>query len=213
MLYSIKDIRDNVFNLLFIAYVFMTGCASEYQTSEMLSVKNSIDRSKALNIFSSIILGSKDASGFCNASGGDRIYCVFGCYGYDRSSEGNPLFSDKGISFKAWKKGKFIRSDSKTNTYEKEYFNLQINFENIEKARVLEKNTRGKLISDDVYCKGDYIVALQYKLSEELAKANDIPPDFGIAHITLSSKNDVDNLLGSLSLLAPQARIIKGFGF
>lgn len=215
-IYSAPNILTFLFLILVsIFIVTFSGCASEYQTSEMLSMKKSIDRPKALNIFSSVLSGSEDASGLCaiyglgggSQSGKSLCTLSWGCYGYERRLEGNPIISDAGISFKAWKLGKFIGNE----IYQKEYFPLQIKFENIEKARVLEKNIN--VVSDDDYCKGNYIISIQYKIPEEIAKSHDINPYVGIADIRVSNKHDIDKLLGSLSLLSPQVRIIKGFGF
>lgn len=198
--------------LIFITFTFI-GCATltEYQTPEMLKIKSSIDRPKALNTFSSILLGSNDASGLCYISGGgaevsdeSNARCKMqGCYGYARNSEGPPSFTDKGISVRAWKSGKPVYGLS---IREKEFFIKTINFEDITRV-IISNPIPGNIgLLQEVFpkCKGDYLITVEYNLSEEEAQQLSW---IGGAFIEVS-KNDIDALMASLSILAPKAKLL-----
>ena len=202
-----------IFLLVFITITF-AGCVTltEYQTSEMLKIKGGMDRAKALNVFSNIFMGTNDASGFCEVSAGPRSGngCErANCYGYDRTLEGAPSVNNAGISFKAWKPGEYIQ----LNQYRKKHFIKQINFEDITKviiydsdltSGILKAYLKGHFIS---CLKGDHVVAAEYTLSEEDLKF--MPFNIigvGVALIAIS-KNDIDALMASLSILAPKAKL------
>lgn len=196
-----------------MAHMLIFGCATliVYQTPEMLKIKSSIDRSKALNLFTNILIGSNGASGFCSAWGGLKFGrdCKKGnCYGYDRNSEGAPSVNNTGISFKAWKAGEYIR----LNQYRREYFIKQINFDDITRVVIADLNSYKAmfgnsyktLFTDCIH--GDFMVLIEYPLSNEELKFTTI--FYGAAaHVTISN-NDVDTFVASLSILAPKTRIL-----
>jgi len=167
----------------------LAGCASSYKpSSEMLHLKQGLDKQQAAALVGKLSKPSKGNAGFC---GGGVTFDI-----------GTPLVvTPDGYSLQAYRAGELLSSEklnssTTRNFYKKIYYRASRQFDGVTKIRVQpspyligicnESNNFG------------YIVSLYYSTADLDA--------FAIAD------TDLDGLMAALSVLAPQAKLIRGVG-
>lgn len=170
----------------FAMLALLSGCASAYKGGpEMEHLKNSMSKQQALKIFHAAVKPSKNSVGICGHTG----------FNVNRGEK--PKLIGNGFEYKAYKRGDFLREEEryaqKYNIYKKDFYTKQFLFEELTKVRILVNN--GKICSPS---KGDYAIMIYNS--------------FATLVIFDVIKQDLNPFLASVTVLAPQAKLVEGAG-
>jgi hypothetical protein len=175
---------------LLVIILILAGCASTYTpTGKMIQLKQGMDKQAAVIIFNKYAKPSNVVTGFCVESN-----LMF--------DSGTPLtITPDGYTFRAYKAGDIVSKEkidvSTTKyTYKKIYYQASRSFSNVTKIRV--QQIEPILLNCTVVSKSGYSIRLHFGSTEsDSINVNDA---------------GLDEMMAALTILAPQAELIKGIG-
>jgi hypothetical protein len=184
---------------VFFASALVMGCAtvSDYQpSSSMLLLKSQMNKKDAVSVFRDAML-LKPGEGLCDAS-------------FDLERDVPPSIGEDGYTLKAWRLGEKVSSSSSgtlatgmrmSSTYKKDFYVHTTRFSDITKVHIYRPidSLRCGSSAFRFTTAGNLIVDVVGKESKDAIK------------IELKPSN-LDRLLASMAVLAPQAKMTTGVG-